>query len=218
MIFQKIRIFATDFIWKIALKKAVRKNSKISKRRWKMRWKYFLISSKPTILFEKTTSLDLFWKLNLFKKVFKKQSFWKSHFFENLQLAVLQSTNYNNTLKTTQLNTQYNTLTPAFIWSYSVHLERSRESTSGKVPFRLLLLLSIYLKFTNYIYIVRNIYMTKAMAEMKREHWTKRRNWSSCTKLALTVSWTHGLIAQSVRASERNSVVVDSNPTQANFL
>ena len=29
---------------------------------------------------------------------------------------------------------------------------------------------------------------------------------------------THGLIAQSVRASERNSVVVGSNPTQANFL
>ena len=26
------------------------------------------------------------------------------------------------------------------------------------------------------------------------------------------------LIAQSVRASERNSVVLDSNPTQANFL
>ena len=28
----------------------------------------------------------------------------------------------------------------------------------------------------------------------------------------------HGLIAQSDRASERNSVVVGSNPTQANFL
>ena len=27
-----------------------------------------------------------------------------------------------------------------------------------------------------------------------------------------------GLIAQSVRESERNSVVVGSNPTQANFL
>ena len=42
--------------------------------------------------------------------------------------------------------------------------------------------------------------------------------WSSCTKLALSGSWTHGLIAQSVRASARNSVVVGSNPTQANFL
>ena len=30
----------------------------------------------------------------------------------------------------------------------------------------------------------------------------------SCTKLALSASWTQGLIAQSVRASERNSVVV----------
>ena len=60
--------------------------------------------------------------------------------------------------------------------------------------------------------------LTKAMAKMKWEHWNKRWNWSSCTKLALNVSWTHGLIAQSVRASERNSVVVGSNPTQANFL
>ena len=46
----------------------------------------------------------------------------------------------------------------------------------------------------------------------------KRWNWSSCAKLALSASWTHGLIAQSVRASERNSVVVGSNPTQTNFL
>ena len=29
--------------------------------------------------------------------------------------------------------------------------------------------------------------------------------------------WTHGLIAQSVRASGRNLVVVGSNPTRANF-
>ena len=45
-----------------------------------------------------------------------------------------------------------------------------------------------------------------------------KRNWKSCTKLALSASWTHGLIAQSVRASERNSVVVGSNPTKADFL
>ena len=44
----------------------------------------------------------------------------------------------------------------------------------------------------------------------------KRRNWSSCTKLALSRSWTHGLITQSVRASKRNSVVVGLNPTQTN--
>ena len=61
-------------------------------------------------------------------------------------------------------------------------------------------------------------WLTKAETEMKREHWTKRWNWSSCTKLWLRVSWTHGLIAQSVRASEWNSVVVGSNQTQANFL
>ena len=60
--------------------------------------------------------------------------------------------------------------------------------------------------------------LTKAKTKMKREHWTKRWNWSSCTKLALRASWTHGLIPQSVRVSERNSVIVGSNPTQANFL
>ena len=46
----------------------------------------------------------------------------------------------------------------------------------------------------------------------------KQWNWRSCTKLALNASWTHGLIAHLVRASERNSVVVDSSFTQANFL
>ena len=46
----------------------------------------------------------------------------------------------------------------------------------------------------------------------------KRWNWNSCNKLALSASWTHGLIAHSVIASGRNSVVVDSNPTQFNFL
>ena len=61
-------------------------------------------------------------------------------------------------------------------------------------------------KRENLIYIYIYIYKTKT--EMEREHWPKRWNWSSGTKLALTASWTHGLIAQSVRASERNSVVV----------
>ena len=36
--------------------------------------------------------------------------------------------------------------------------------------------------------------LTKAKTEMKCEHWTKRWNWSSYTKLALRASWTHGLI------------------------
>ena len=34
----------------------------------------------------------------------------------------------------------------------------------------------------------------------------KELNWSGCKRLALIASLTHGLIAQSVRASERNSV------------
>ena len=32
------------------------------------------------------------------------------------------------------------------------------------------------------------------------------------------INKTHDLIAQSVRMSERNSVIVGSNPTEANFL
>ena len=58
--------------------------------------------------------------------------------------------------------------------------------------------------------------------EDKRLKWNvlhnKGWNLNSVTKLTLSVSWTHGLIAQSVRAFERNSVVVGSNTTQANFL
>ena len=60
--------------------------------------------------------------------------------------------------------------------------------------------------------------LTKAMTKMKCEHWTKRWNCQSCTKMALSGSWTQGLIAQFIRASERNSVVVVSNPTQTDFL
>ena len=47
---------------------------------------------------------------------------------------------------------------------------------------------------------------------------SKQWNWSNCTNLALSVRWTHGLIAQSVTSSEPNSVVVGSNATQVNFL
>ena len=47
---------------------------------------------------------------------------------------------------------------------------------------------------------------------------SKEWNGSSCTKSTLSASSTYGLIAQSVRAPERNSVVAGSNPTQANFL
>ena len=60
--------------------------------------------------------------------------------------------------------------------------------------------------------------LAKAVTKMICEHWTKRCNWSSCTMLALRMSWNHGLMAQLVRESERNSVVVGSNTTQTNFL
>ena len=56
-----------------------------------------------------------------------------------------------------------------------------------------------------------------------RVAWKKTRM-IVCKRLQVVIceyiyaSWTHGLIAQSVRASERNLAVVGSNPTQANFL
>ena len=45
----------------------------------------------------------------------------------------------------------------------------------------------------------------------------------SCRKAIVVIRahcfrWTHGQIAQSIRVSEQNSVVVGSNPTQVNFL
>ena len=43
--------------------------------------------------------------------------------------------------------------------------------------------------------------LMKANTKMKREDWTKRWNWSSCTKLGLRASLTHSLIAQSLRVS-----------------
>ena len=46
----------------------------------------------------------------------------------------------------------------------------------------------------------------------------KQWNWSSYTRLALSAGSTHGLLSQSVRASEWNSVFMGSNPTQANIL
>ena len=55
--------------------------------------------------------------------------------------------------------------------------------------------------------------LMKAMADMKCEHQTKRWNWSVCTKLALSGSLTHGLIAQLLRAAAEwnNSVIMGSN-------
>ena len=59
--------------------------------------------------------------------------------------------------------------------------------------------------------------MTSAIAEMKPDS-EPAKNWRSCKKLALSASWIYGLMAQSVRASGRNAVVVGSNPTQGNVL
>ena len=67
-----------------------------------------------------------------------------------------------------------------------------------------------------------SIKLNVATDESKQPKWNvtlnKRGNWSSCRKSALSMSSTHGLIDQSVRASQRNSVVVVSNYTQASFL
>ena len=51
------------------------------------------------------------------------------------------------------------------------------------------------------------------MAKIKREHQTKDGIGVAVQKLAQRMSWTHGMIAQLVRASERNLVFVASNPT-----
>ena len=67
-----------------------------------------------------------------------------------------------------------------------------------------------------------SIKINVATDEGKQLKWNvtlnKRWNWSSFTKLTLSASWTHGLIALSVRASAWNSVAVGSNSTQTNFL
>ena len=46
----------------------------------------------------------------------------------------------------------------------------------------------------------------------------KMKLWSNCTKLVLSAIWNSGLIAQLVRASKHNLVIVASNPIQDNFL
>ena len=67
-------------------------------------------------------------------------------------------------------------------------------------------------------YYKRNLATNKGNSWKEIWRWTKKWTWSSCTKFALSASWTHGLIAQSVRASQRNSVVLGSNPAQVNFI
>ena len=57
----------------------------------------------------------------------------------------------------------------------------------------------------------------KRLTEMKRDT-EQTMKLEKLYKVVPGSSWSHGLIAQSVRASERNSVVVGSSPTQANFL
>ena len=47
-------------------------------------------------------------------------------------------------------------------------------------------------------------------------HWTNNEI-AVAVESWLSARWTHGLIAQSVRASKWNSVVVGSHPMQANF-
>ena len=78
--------------------------------------------------------------------------------------------------------------------------------------------------YTTLMWLPQETFNSNKRGEWRRQQlkWNvtlnKQWNWSSYTELALSVSWTHGLLAQSVRASEQNSVVVGSNRTQANFL
>ena len=48
--------------------------------------------------------------------------------------------------------------------------------------------------------------MTKENSQNKMWHW-------AIDEIGVAEIWTHGLIDESVRVSERNSVVADSNPT-----
>ena len=79
----------------------------------------------------------------------------------------------------------------------------------------------LYHGFIIYIYIYE-VNVAKCNSWNEIWHWTKDEIETgvagSCRKLAVSVSWTLGLIAQSSRASEQNSVVVGSNSTQTNFL
>ena len=71
-----------------------------------------------------------------------------------------------------------------------------------------------------YTHVIYSIEMDVSTDEFNSRNLTLNKRWnlSRCAKLALRAIWTHGLIAQLVRASERNSVVLDWNPTQAEFL
>lgn len=53
--------------------------------------------------------------------------------------------------------------------------------------------------------------------KIKSEPLIKRSNWNSNTKLAVSVSQTHGLMAQLVRVSKCKSVVLNSKPAVVNM-
>ena len=59
--------------------------------------------------------------------------------------------------------------------------------------------------------------LTKAIAKMKPDT-EQTMKLEQLHKVGSEYELTHGLMAQSVKASEWNSVVVGSNPTQVNFL
>ena len=64
-----------------------------------------------------------------------------------------------------------------------------------------------------YIYIYTHVITYRKLKLNKHGDWRRQTAEIKCD-----TEQTHGLIAQFVRESERNSVVVDSNPTQVNFL
>ena len=64
-----------------------------------------------------------------------------------------------------------------------------------------------------YKYIYTHVITYRKLKLNKHGEWRRQTAEIKCD-----TEQTHGLIAQFVRESERNSVVVGSNPTQANFL
>ena len=75
-----------------------------------------------------------------------------------------------------------------------------------------------YYIYILYIYIYSDWRKQWSKWNVNMEQKNKRWNWSNCTKLAVTVIWAHGIIAQWLWVSEQNLVVVGSKTTQANFL
>ena len=94
-----------------------------------------------------------------------------------------------------------------------------KESYSGEYHMyhQFILLHSYY--YLNKISVKINVANVEGNSQDEIWHWTRNEIWVSVQSwLWVRLSWTHGLIAQLVRVSQQNSVIMGSISTQANFL